>query len=73
MPGWPEIIVILVIILVIFGAGKIPSVLGDLAKGIKNFKVGMKEETDSASVATTPGSNGPTAEAEANSDSTANK
>ncbi len=73
MPGWPEIIVILVIILVIFGAGKIPSVMGDLAKGIKNFKAGMKEETDSASVPTTPRSNGPSADAEVDSDSTANK
>ena len=32
-----------VIILILFGAGKIPRVMGDVAKGIKSFKAGMKE------------------------------
>lgn len=38
------------IVLVIFGAGKLPRVMGDIAKGVKAFKNGMKdgEETDSA-------------------------
>ncbi|MCW8970380.1 MAG: twin-arginine translocase TatA/TatE family subunit, partial [Rhodospirillales bacterium] len=31
-------------VLIIFGAGKLPRVAGDIAKGIKNFKSGMKEE-----------------------------
>ena len=39
-----QIILILVIVLIIFGAGKLPRVAGDLAKGIKNFKKGMTEE-----------------------------
>jgi sec-independent protein translocase protein TatA len=39
-----QIILILVIVLIIFGAGKLPRVAGDLAKGIKNFKSGMNEE-----------------------------
>jgi len=39
-----QIILILVIVLIIFGAGKLPRVAGDLAKGIKNFKKGMSEE-----------------------------
>lgn len=39
-----QIILILVIVLIIFGAGKLPRVAGDLAKGIKNFKKGMNEE-----------------------------
>ena len=30
----------------LFGAGKLPRVMGDVAKGIKNFKTGMKEEED---------------------------
>ncbi|GLQ07473.1 twin-arginine translocase TatA/TatE family subunit [Sneathiella chinensis] len=42
-----QIVLILVIVLIIFGAGKLPRVAGDLAKGIKNFKKGMNEE-DSA-------------------------
>lgn len=39
-----QIVLILVIVLIIFGAGKLPRVAGDLAKGIKNFKKGMTEE-----------------------------
>jgi sec-independent protein translocase protein TatA len=30
--------------LIIFGAGKLPKVMGDVAKGVKNFKSGMAEE-----------------------------
>lgn len=37
-------LVVLAVILIIFGAGKLPSVMGDLAKGIKNFKQGMKDD-----------------------------
>ena len=39
-----QIVLVLVIILILFGAGKIPRVMGDVAKGIKSFKAGMKEE-----------------------------
>lgn len=38
-----HLILLLVIVLVIFGAGKVPQVMGDLAKGIKAFKDGMKD------------------------------
>lgn len=38
-----QVILILVIVLIIFGAGKLPRVMGDVAKGIKNFKSGMAE------------------------------
>lgn len=37
-------LIVLVIVLVLFGAGKLPKVMGDLAKGIKNFKAGLKED-----------------------------
>lgn len=36
-----EVAVILLIVLIIFGAGKLPKVMGDVAKGIKNFKSEM--------------------------------
>jgi sec-independent protein translocase protein TatA len=39
-------IVVLAIILVLFGAGKLPRVMGDFAKGIKAFKAGMREEDE---------------------------
>jgi sec-independent protein translocase protein TatA len=41
-------LVVLAIVLVLFGAGKLPRVMGDFAKGIKAFKSGMKEEDDPA-------------------------
>lgn len=39
-----QVLLILAIVLIIFGAGKLPRVMGDVAKGVKNFKEGMKEE-----------------------------
>lgn len=37
-------IIVLVVVLLLFGRGKIPELMGDLAKGINSFKKGMKEE-----------------------------
>ncbi len=40
-------IIVLVIVLILFGGrGKIPALMGDMAKGIKAFKSGMKEEDE---------------------------
>ena len=39
-------IVVLLVILLLFGAGKIPHLMGDMAKGIKAFKKGMKDDDD---------------------------
>lgn len=44
-----QIVLILVVVLVIFGAGKLPRVMGDMGKGIKNFKKGMNEEESASS------------------------
>jgi sec-independent protein translocase protein TatA len=41
--GMPELLVILVIILIIFGAGKLPEIGGAIGKGIKNFKKASRE------------------------------
>jgi sec-independent protein translocase protein TatA len=38
--------IVLAIVLVLFGAGKLPRVMGDFAKGIKAFKAGMKEQEE---------------------------
>lgn len=43
-----QIVIILLVVLVFFGRGKIPQLMGDVAKGIKSFKSGMKEEVDTA-------------------------
>jgi sec-independent protein translocase protein TatA len=39
-------LLVLVVILILFGAGRLPSVMGDLAKGIKAFRSGLKDEGD---------------------------
>lgn len=44
--GLPELLVIFLIVLVIFGAGKIPQVGKGLGEGIKNFKDAMKSGTE---------------------------
>jgi len=40
------LIVILVVVLLLFGRGKIPQLMGDVAKGIKSFKRGMKDDAE---------------------------
>jgi sec-independent protein translocase protein TatA len=37
-------IILLAVILLFFGAGRLPNVMGDFAKGIKAFRAGMKED-----------------------------
>jgi sec-independent protein translocase protein TatA len=41
-------LIVLVVVLLLFGRGKIPELMGDLAKGIKSFKKGMSEEEAAA-------------------------
>ena len=36
--------IVLVIVLLVFGRGKIPELMGDMAKGIKSFKKGMADD-----------------------------
>ena len=42
--GMPELIVILVIIVIIFGAGKLPEIGSGIGKGIKNFKEATRKD-----------------------------
>jgi sec-independent protein translocase protein TatA len=44
--GMPELIIILIIILIIFGAGKLPEIGSGIGKGIKNFKKATHEPPD---------------------------
>jgi sec-independent protein translocase protein TatA len=44
--GAPELIIILVIVLVLFGAGKLADIGGALGKGIKEFRKASKEATE---------------------------
>ena len=42
--GWTGIIIIAILVVILFGKGKISSIMGDLAKGIKSFKKGMASD-----------------------------
>jgi len=44
--GMPELLVILVIILIIFGAGKLPQIGEGLGKGIRNFRKATSKEPE---------------------------
>jgi len=46
--GVPELLIILVIVVIIFGVGKLPEIGSALGKGIKGFKKAMDGDTDSA-------------------------
>ena len=41
--GTPEIILIVLVILLLFGAKRIPDLMKSMGKGVKSFKEGMKE------------------------------
>jgi len=41
-------LIVLVVVLLLFGRGKIPELMGDVAKGIKSFKKGMTEDESAA-------------------------
>ena len=43
--GFWQIAVVVVLVVLLFGRGKISSLMGDVAKGIKSFKKGMKDPT----------------------------
>ena len=43
-PSIWQLLIVLVIVLSLFGRGKIPQLMGDMAKGIKSFKKGMSDE-----------------------------
>jgi sec-independent protein translocase protein TatA len=41
-----QVVLVLLIVLILFGAGKLPKVMGDVAKGVKNVKTGLKDEDE---------------------------
>jgi sec-independent protein translocase protein TatA len=40
----PHLLLVLVIVLLVFGAGRLPRVMGDIGKGIRSLRDGLKEE-----------------------------
>lgn len=49
-----HVIIVLLVVLVVFGAGKLPNVMGDMAKGVKAFKKGMADEPVDTTAAAAP-------------------
>ena len=47
--GFWQIAIVVVLVVLIFGRGKISALMGDVAKGIKSFKKGMSDNPDSIS------------------------
>ena len=47
--GMPELIIILIIIMIIFGAGKLPEIGSGIGKGIRNFKKATTDKPDQIS------------------------
>ncbi len=45
-PGPFQIIIVILLILVVFGASRVPSIAENLAKGVKSFKKGLKDDDD---------------------------
>tara|TARA_Y100000590_G_scaffold456879_1_gene608341 strand:+ start:1895 stop:2122 length:228 start_codon:yes stop_codon:yes gene_type:complete len=44
--GWSGIIIVAVLVVLLFGRGKISSIMGDVAKGIKSFKKGLSDDSN---------------------------
>ena len=47
--GFWQIAIVVILVVLLFGRGKISSLMGDVAKGIKSFKKGMKDPTQDQS------------------------
>lgn len=48
MIGFGEVALIVLVVLIIFGAGKLPNVMGDLGRGMRSFKEGLRDEAPSS-------------------------
>jgi sec-independent protein translocase protein TatA len=52
--GTPELLVILVIVMLLFGARRIPDLMRGFGEGIKSFKEGMRDDTPTQPTAPPP-------------------
>ncbi len=57
--GWPEILIVLVIVVLIFGVGKVADIGPALGKAISGFKKAVKEEEEEEKPAEKPGQEKP--------------
>ncbi|MGI9392628.1 MAG: twin-arginine translocase TatA/TatE family subunit [Parvibaculales bacterium] len=45
-PSWIQILIVVALLIVLFGRGRISSLMGDVARGIRSFKKGLKDDSD---------------------------
>lgn len=46
MLSWTHILVVVALVVLLFGTGRVSTLMGDVAKGIKSFKKGLAEDDD---------------------------
>jgi len=51
--GWPELLIVLVLVVLIFGPGRLAKTMSELGKGIRSFRDTFSSEEDSDSVSDT--------------------
>jgi len=49
--GWPQILLIVLLVILLFGRGRISTLMGDIANGIKSFRTGLREDIDDTGTA----------------------
>ena len=52
--GGPELVFVLVIVLIVFGAGKLPTVFGQLGRGVRTFREESEKKDGTAATSTAP-------------------
>ena len=57
-PTWFKLVLVVAVIVVLFGRGRISDMMGDLAKGIKSFKNGLKDDDEQATAPKAVGDDG---------------
>tara|TARA_B100001105_G_C22070649_1_gene306428 strand:- start:98 stop:325 length:228 start_codon:yes stop_codon:yes gene_type:complete len=71
--GFWQIAIVVVLVVLLFGRGKISDLMGDVAKGIKSFKKGMKDPEKDQTSATTSEDTSRTSEDTSSEDSNPEK
>ena len=54
--GFWQIAIVVILVVLLFGRGKISSLMGDVAKGIKSFKKGMSDDSDQSNTSSSENS-----------------
>ena len=71
--GFWQIAIVVVLVVLLFGRGKISSLMGDVAKGIKSFKKGMSDNPNQTGSISSPEETSKTSEEASNEDQNSEK